>query len=66
MSDEWINGLDSKGFIINPCSLDYLQPEFKPYLENTIQTLEATFGNQLHSVILIWQRRERKRARVCV
>ncbi|CAM3624652.1 nucleotidyltransferase domain-containing protein [Vibrio aquimaris] len=52
MSDELNNGLDSKGFIVNPCSLDYLQPEFQPYLENTIQTLESTFDNQLHSVYL--------------
>ncbi len=48
----FFNGLDDNGFILNECSLDNIQPEFKAVVNGVINTLLITFVGDIHSVYL--------------
>ncbi len=43
---------DKNGFIINPCSINLIQPEFKKALELSVEHAKKHLGKNLHSVYL--------------
>ena len=45
-------GLDKLGYIINDCSIEHLQPEFKGVVDAVIQSLTEQLPNKIHSIYL--------------
>ena len=43
---------DKNGFLINPCSINLIQPEFKDALELSVEHAKKHLGDNLHSIYL--------------
>ncbi|WP_287234826.1 nucleotidyltransferase domain-containing protein [Vibrio sp.] len=46
------NGLDEQGYIVNHCSVAYIQPAFRPSVDHVVSCLRDTFAGKIHSLYL--------------
>ncbi|KJY91489.1 hypothetical protein TW84_08020 [Vibrio neptunius] len=46
------NGLDEQGYIVNHCSVAYIQPAFRPSVDRVVSCLRDTFAGKIHSLYL--------------
>ena len=46
------NGLNHEGFIVNPCKVEYITPDYRKLIDDLLCQLQTCLGDKLHSVYL--------------
>lgn len=46
------NGLNNEGFIVNPCKVEYITPDYRKLIDDLLCQLQTCLGDKLHSVYL--------------